>query len=301
MYKKPVIAGEYTHVYIPGADVFPGPAAMCFKAGEKYADWAPNDHAIIKGSDNKWHAFGITHPTPPDYKPPLEYNRETIHAGEWLLFHTVAGEGKFKDNIRNGAWRDLPKILYPSQRPGERNEIHAPFIVEKDGLYYMVYGPDPVRLAVSKDLYNWELKGALFTGHPTTRDPNILFHDGKYLLTNTVENYLLLRTSGDLVRWSEPVEIFRMNRKGDPESPVMVFYDNAFYLFWCIWDDDNGPYDNRTFVYRSEDPFNFKDAPLVAELKAHAPEVICDEYGNWYISSAEWPYRGISVAPLAWE
>lgn len=301
MYKKPVIAVEYTHVYIPGPDLFPGPESLCFKAGEKYTDWVPNDHTIIKGPDNKWHAFGITHPSPPDYIPPFQYNDKTVHDGEWLLFHTVTAGKKFKDSMGNGAWVELPKVLYPSQRPGESNEIYAPFIIEKEGLYHMLYAPNPMRLAVSKDLYCWEPKGALFMGHPSTRDPNILFHNEQYMLTYTVENYLLLRTSLDLLHWSDPFEIFRMKQKGVSESPVMIFFEKAFYLFFCIWDGDNGPYDNRTLVYRSEDPYNFSTAPLVAELPAHAPEIICDEDGNWFISSAEWPYRGISIAPLKWE
>jgi hypothetical protein len=39
---------------------------------------------------------------------------------------------------------------------------------------------------------------------------------------------------------------------------------------------------------------------VVAELRAHAPEVVCDERGDWYLASVERPYRGVSVAPLAW-
>lgn len=51
---------------------------------------------------------------------------------------------------------------------------------------------------------------------------------------------------------------------------------------------------------RSEDPLRFDGRP-VARLEAHAPEVFRDEDGQWYISSAEWPARGVSIAKLAWE
>jgi beta-fructofuranosidase len=54
-------------------------------------------------------------------------------------------------------------------------------------------------------------------------------------------------------------------------------------------------------VFRSGDPLDFKAAPCVAELKAHAPEVFRDEDGDWFISSVEWPHRGVSLAPLAWK
>ena len=296
MNATPVISGEYTHIYIPDPDVFPGPDSICFKAGNKYSDWIPNDHTILKGPDNRWHAFGITHPAPPG-----EYNPQTIHDGEWLLFHSVTDACTFKQSLKQGAWKDEPKVLFPSQRPGETNAIHAPHILQKDGRYYMVYGPRPMRLAISADLYAWEPKGMLFQGPPSSRDPNLLMYNGNFIMTYTVENYLLQRTSQDLVHWSNPTEIFHMNKKGAPESPFMVFYENKFYLFWCIWDDSNGAYDNRTFVYRSDDVFNFNGAPLVAELKAHAPEIIRDEDGDWFISSAEWPYKGVSIAPLKWD
>jgi hypothetical protein len=39
----------------------------------------------------------------------------------------------------------------------------------------------------------------------------------------------------------------------------------------------------------------------VAELQAHAPEIFHDEVGDWYISSVEWPHRGVSIAPLTWQ
>ncbi|MEJ2383420.1 MAG: hypothetical protein P8Y54_03385, partial [Xanthomonadales bacterium] len=35
-------------------------------------------------------------------------------------------------------------------------------------------------------------------------------------------------------------------------------------------------------------------------LKSHAPEIFQDETGNWYISSVEWPNRGVSVDKLEW-
>ena len=34
---------------------------------------------------------------------------------------------------------------------------------------------------------------------------------------------------------------------------------------------------------------------------AHAPEIIRGENGQWYISSVEWPTRGVSLAELVWE
>jgi arabinan endo-1,5-alpha-L-arabinosidase len=35
-------------------------------------------------------------------------------------------------------------------------------------------------------------------------------------------------------------------------------------------------------------------------LNAHAAEIFQGENGQWYISSVEWPYRGVSVDKLYW-
>ena len=60
--KIPSIVGPYVTVYRPLGDRYPGPDTPQLKAGQFYPDWVPNDHAIIKGSDERWHAIGITHP-----------------------------------------------------------------------------------------------------------------------------------------------------------------------------------------------------------------------------------------------
>jgi len=300
---SPKIAGPYVRVYIPGEDVFPGPDSPNFKAGQSYSEWVPNDHAILKGPEGRWHALGITHPKPPDYQPP-RYGKG-IHEAEWLLFHAVAPVGTLKQHLKTGAWRDQAKVLAPSARPGEIKECHAPFIVCRDGLNYMIYGPSPLRLATSTNLHDWQPVGPLFAQQGGARDPNLLFHDGHYILYYVTGNAILARTSTDLRNWSaDAVEVFRMRRGGDPESPSIVEHGGHFYLSWCLWDaadEPNGAYDNRTFVFRSSNPLDFRSAPCVAELKAHAPEVFRDEDGDWFISSVEWPHRGVSIAPLAWE
>lgn len=301
MKKLPVICGKYINIYKPGADIYPGPDSLCFKKDTEYTDWVPNDHAVVRGYDGKWHALGITHPAPPDYIFLSEFNPDTIHDAEWLLFHAETGAGALKDNLTEGAWEEKPKALYPAQRPGEANEIYAPYITAKDGIYYMFYGPNPMRLAVSSDLYSWKPEGPLFYGHPSIRDPNILEHNGEYLLTYVDENKLMLRKSADLRVWSDAEEIFRTEGSGVPESPSLIYYEGMFYLFWCIYDGTEGPYDHRTYVYCSEDPYNFKDSPLLTEIDAHAPEIIRDEDGSWYITSVEWPHRGLSIARLSWK
>jgi beta-fructofuranosidase len=91
-----------------------------------------------------------------------------------------------------------------------------------------------------------------------------------------------------------------------PESPSLIRFDDTFYLFVCgwngIWDRKTvkGAYQHQSYVYQSDDPLCF-EGDVVARLEAHAPEVFQGEDSQWYISSAEWPERGVSIAKLAWE
>lgn len=302
MAKKPTILGDYTRVYLPKEDVFDGPDCGIFKAGETYKNWVPNDHVILKGNDGRWHGFGITHPAPPNYKG-ADFDVSTIHAGEWQLFHAVSKVGKLCESLFDDSWKDEAKVLPPDDRPKEMNECHSPYIVFKDGLYHMIYGPNDFRLAVSKDLYIWEIKGTVFSDGNGSRDPNIIYENGKYIIYYLKGKAVYARTSDDLYNWSEPTSVFEFKVDGEPESPVVVMYDDIYYLFVCRWDEDDivyGAYDYRTYVYSSKDPMNFNDSSLVTELRAHAPEVFCDSEGNWYISSAEYPKTGINIAKLEW-
>lgn len=116
-----------------------------------------------------------------------------------------------------------------------------------------------------------------------------------------------MTTSRDLESWEEVKVVLRMSDGIDPESPTLIRYQGTFYLFVCgwngVWDrkDLNGAYQHVTYVYQSNDPFAFDASREICRLEAHAPEVFQDESGQWYISSAEWPNRGISVARLVWE
>jgi hypothetical protein len=296
--KVPRIVGDYVTVYRPAGDRFPGPDTTELKAGRWYEEWVPNDHTILKGPDGRWHAFGITHPLT---------STDRVHEGEFQSFHAVAPKGPLKECLRDGTWKDLPKVLPPSERPDEILENHAPYIVRKDDLYYMIYGPSPIRLATSRDFNTWTPKGALFRERSGARDPSVLFWEGTYYIVFCTENSVIARTSRDLHGWSESRTVFRMKNGVAPESPSIVRFNDSFYLFVCawngIWDRKTvqGAYQHQTYVYRSDDPLDFTGSREVARLESHAPEVFQGEDGQWYISSAEWPRRGVNLARLVWE
>ena len=299
--KIPRITSEYTHIYAPSADIFPCDSAY-FTAGTTYENWVPNDFTVVQSADNAWHMIGITHPAPSDFVSHSDYNPASIHDGEWLLFHAVSKSksANLTDVITPHSFTDAAKLLPPSDREGEEKNIYAPHIICREGEYRMFYGPGPIRSAVSTDLYNWTTLGAQFHGHGSDRDPHILPYKDGYRMTYVSENRLLGRFSRDLATWSEPDIVMTMIRPGVPESPFIVPHDGAYYLFWCIYDGTNGPYDNRTFVSVSDTPERFDGANCIAELPAHAPEIVLTADGKGYIFSAEYPNRGISAAKIEW-
>ena len=307
---KPEITSDYVFIYEPQGDVFKGPDTENLVTGKYYPSWQPNDHCFIKDRTGIWHAFGITHPS--------SNPGERLHQGEYSLFHISPGTISANISSANttgnvsgdlfapGSWKDQPKVLNPSERPGENLFIFAPDIIKKDEQYVMIYGPAPLRMATSQNLLEWTPLGPIGVAtNSSDRDPNFMLYDGVYYLTYCAGNSIRTATSTNLRDWTAPVEIFRPEKESyQCESPFLMHHEGMFYLFWCVWDsgDRNGnAYDDRTFVYCSDNPLDFKGKPLLAELKAHAPEIIRDDNGQWYISSAEYPKRGISIAKLSWK
>jgi arabinan endo-1,5-alpha-L-arabinosidase len=293
----PRIAGEYVNVYKPGGDIFPGPNVAKLIAGQSYDDWVPNDHCFVRDESGRWHAFGITHPLT---------DLSNVHAGEQLLFHAIAPPGALKEALKEGSWKDLRKVLPPFERPGEMPAIHAPWILKRNGLFHMVYGPTPIRYAVSKDLSKWTPMGSL-QGAPSGRDPQAFVWNDIYHLIVCGVHDVRVATSRDFQTWTERVPILGMKKGVDPESPSIVRYNDTFFLFVCGWNgewdrkDVKGAYQHKTYIYQSDDPLKFGLDNEVAVIDAHAPEIFQDEAGDWFISSVEWPYRGVSIAHLVWE
>ena len=296
-YFVPVIDGDYVHIYDPKGNIFTGPDTKDLKAGEYYPLWQTNDHCFIKGPDKRWHSFGITHPA--------SAPGQSRHQGEFASFHAVSDAKTLESSFRQNSWIDKPKVLTPAQRPGEGNSNHAPTIVKQSGLFKMIYGPIPFRMAVSKDLFDWKPQGPIQINEKYGRDPSLMVWKDSYYLVYCSGNVVKASTSKDLKNWSEPVEIY----KGDVESfqcesPTIVPFDGKFYLFWCLWDTANkngNGYDERSFVYGSDNPLDFHGSPLLTELTTHAPEIFQGEDKQWYISSAQYPNRGINVARLSWK
>lgn len=288
----PRVTGRFVNIYKPQADVFTLPTTQSsdghqtYTQGTSYPDWRTNDHTFIQDAQKRWHCFGITRPW---------VTGDNGHAGEGLCFHAVAPEGSFAQAATFQSWRDLPKIAV-----GDCG--WAPGSVKVDNETVLV--GSHLGWASSTDLLSWRDRGRLVV-KGGDRDPYILHWDNRYYLLRCDGNGISLVTSTDFRSWSDPVVIFRPDQESyQTESPVLIPYEGRFYLFWTLWDQADpttSGYCPRTFVFGSDSPLHFHGQPLLAEFTAHAPEIIRDEGGQWFISSADYPHRGVSVAPLAWE
>ncbi|MEP7257352.1 MAG: carbohydrate-binding protein [Flavitalea sp.] len=287
----PLLQSSYKQIYQPKSDIFSGPGDSIAKAGQRYSNWIPNDHTFIKShTDGAWHIFGITRPDIPG----------PIHNYEYQSLHAKSSTNKFASSFSNASWSDLPKVLPPSSRPGETNYLWAPHVIFHDHLYYMFYGPGSIYYATSENLNDWKSRGTAFIDSLGTRDPNVQLFDGVYYLYYCKGRGVSLRTSADLQHWSEPTELIQLNMGGSMESPFVIFHEGYYYLFWTIFDGTNSSFDWRTTIVRSKTPDGFGSGETLGILLSHAPEIITTEDQHFFISSVEWPVRGISAASLGW-
>jgi len=280
---------------------------------EIVSDWRPlfrpavtgsylNDHTVFQSEDGKWHIIGITSFGDGDYSK------------EFYLAHGASDT--FPPQEETGM-KELEKVA------DFGHLAWAPHVVGHDDTHYMWFSPHKAYLATSNDGYNWnEEKAHTFLPyHPQFRDPMILkVADGQWLMYVTArEGYYSsvdLYQSFDLLHWQYIRSALGMGfgaeRSGpqaSTESPFVTEYERRYYLSLTynnesfffhsillalkIWPDKKSY--NDTLVFQSESPYDFGtyrgrgNAPsLVAELEAHAPEII---YNNgWYITTCGWPW-----------
>ena len=122
----PKQANEFVWVYKPGGDHFFGPDTEHLKEGEWYDEWVPNDHTFVKGTDGKWHLFGITHPLVET--DPLSAG---IHEGENASFHAVSADTEFKKTIKEHHYKDLAKVLPQRNAPMRLRQTMLPISSER--------------------------------------------------------------------------------------------------------------------------------------------------------------------------
>ena len=267
---------------------------------EKHGNYV-NDHSIVKGPDGKWHLFGIT-------------SFEGKPAHERYFAH---GTG----NSLSTAFGEVGKVI-------DRGTLAwAPSVIEKEGNYYMFYGPSPTSLAVSFDMYEW-----FGTNITLNNEPLMGAHRDHFVLRLTNGQYAMYVSgvhqkrgavscflSTDLLHWD--FHGFALTSGKDApltpawgafESPFVLEREGLYYLFVTYTDCSADTY-NNTLVFCSDDPLSFGEyngqnggAMPITTLQAHAAEVL-EENGSYYITTCGWntkplPHKGaVSIARLTFE
>lgn len=258
--------------------------------------WDWNDHCFVKTAAG-WHVYGI------ESSVPLRPDTDGQFFG-----HATAR------TLDQEEWEQAPRILPPDHASGELR-VWAPHVVKHAGRYYMYWcgcTADMTRyriqMATSEDGVEWKRHrdNPVLEDGFQARDPMVARIGDQWVMYYTATqpasgghhtvNYAL---SDDLVRWRKGGVAFRHAARGTEfgpaESPFVVQRGEWFYLFV-----GPSPVYVGTDVYRSRDPFNFALHQKVAHLHAHAPEIIRDRDGRWFISHTGSGQRGLYLAPLYW-
>ena len=282
----PELVGDYVHIYQPGGETYRSVDHPLFKTGTYCDTWVSNDFSIINDG-NTWHMIGITGPRLPKeiYRDEFDRNPGHGHGPELQLFHASADGKTFAEVFKRHSFSDLGNILSSCDRPGERPEIWAPYLVKRDDGFHLVYSPQRIRQRITTDFKTWAPADDLFVcNSDSARDLNSV--------TMTFTDFALKN-------WSEEKVLYTSHFKnGDPESPFLIKKDGFYYLFWCIYDGRNGAFDNRTYVFAAKTLEELYDQAPLTMLPAHAPELVRDTNGDWYLLSAYYPNNGVSAVKL---
>ncbi|MCX4097459.1 family 43 glycosylhydrolase [Nocardia sp. alder85J] len=274
-----VSAGPFRHLYDPSAG--------------RAESWYINDHTLVRDATGRWHLFGITHPEPADPWHEIEF----AHATAERL---------------HGPWTTRPAALRTDPSRGETH-LWAPHVIARDGTYFMFYdggGPDRTAtamcLATSTDLFHWTRHphGPLFRDGYDARDPMVCRIGDRWVMFYCAtddpaggRHIVAYRTSADLVRWSDRgiawTDTATGTGAGPTESPFVLRHNDFWYLFIGPRPDYVG-----TEVFRSADPLHFERAGRAGHIAAHAAEIVRDDDGSRWITSAGWGRGGVWLAPL---
>jgi hypothetical protein len=252
-----------------------------------------NDHCLIQKND-QWHFFGCV---------------GDASAVEVSLAHATS------NNLKS--WQIHSDVLNCSSKKHEIEHVFAPYVIEHDGLFYMLYctnnkmNTQCIRLATSKDLFHWEpygdspviLPSLFWSKWPgfgldkpdegtfgSCRDPHIIkLDDGTfvaYWVSRLQEKFgsnmvcAAASVSHDLIHWQEIGPIFAMKAW---HQPLTMELESPCVVYkdgryWLFF--KHGWW---THVAVSNSPFDFWGREPIRLGYSHASEIFYWD-NNWWIT-----------------
>jgi beta-fructofuranosidase len=267
-----------------------------------------NDHAFVRAPDRSWRFFAIVGPNPP---------RPKLGPGEAHPLGRSFGHAASAKLTSGWAYRE-DRPFY--EKVGANGVLWAPRVIWDGSRYHMFYctGGEASAFAIA-----WSDPVVLFRDGWQARDPMVLRVEERkqWVLYYTAtedpagrsRHVVAFRTSTDLERWSERRIAYRDAHVGTgygpTESPFVVHRGGFYYLFIGPrpYDAPRPGHPNWAHpgyvgsdVFKSRRFDRWTDADLVGHLAVHAAEVVEDDDGRWYVSSAGIRQGGLFLSELHW-
>ncbi len=255
------------------------------------------DHGFVKDNEGKWHLWACIRGTKVS-RLLYGWEGESLTDGKlWDQVGVVArASSEWNEQVSNG-----------------REQIQAPYFRKVGDVYFCFYNSAGIRLMTSQNGADYERQaikdGSNLLYEKGGRDVMVIDEGDTYYAYSTISTvardgwlrgFVSLRTSKDLVEWSDYTIVSEGGRAGNgavsAESPFVQKYGGYYFLF------RSSSSTGSCFVYRSKDPYNFgvnNDEKLIAELPVWAPEIILED-DQWFISDIA-DFKGVKLARLKWE